>query len=469
MKYFKFLLFSILVALVATACTPQEFDDYKLGDSYTLTQDQFTFDITPGSGTWTYNFTAAFSVDAVKYPYSYEIRFGDGNVTKDLKGTHEYVVLAGTYTAQCLVYTPNGDVLVKEKTITFTEDNPLVYQDNPASPEFAFTGGKDNLQGKEWMLKAGSGLGPIDQTWGEWWDFGNNYALFNDVFIFQPNNIQKNGKYIYDNNGDTFSNESLAGLFSDGDPAGSFVTYEYIPSSDASWSIEVRNGINWLVINKGFIGYPVTPNDLNKAEYEILSFSPSEIHLKYYSSDGNAWFFFLTSEEPAEVIALTGGSDNPQGKAWKWRPADAGAGVVMTRTQTGEVWWTIDATAVGAEAAYDDILTFYPDGKVKYENHGGSFMNESTASLFGDGNADGSFITTEYTPSANATWNFTTIDGIMYLALSNVFPMYGLSPELINGGNYEVVEITGDLMHIKYVAGTGEWDVTWNFYLVPAN
>jgi hypothetical protein len=139
MKNFKFLLVTIMTVLVA-ACAPQELDKYSLGDSYTITQEQFAFEMTPASDEFTYNFSVTFNADPIKYPFTYDIRFGDGKADKsDVKkslsyqGTHEYLVLKGTYTAQCIVYVPNGDVLIKEKVITFDNDNEKIYQDDPTS------------------------------------------------------------------------------------------------------------------------------------------------------------------------------------------------------------------------------------------------------------------------------------------------------------------------------------------------
>ena len=451
---------AFVAAIMFAACSPQEFDDYNLGSLYTIGDDQFTFEMTPGSNQWTYNYKVTISVDPVKYPYTYEVRFGDGKIVKDLEGTHKYVVLKGTYIAQCMIFTPNGEITIKEKTITINEDNPEVYQDDLKSPQFALTGGKDNLTGKEWVLITGSGLGPIDGTWGEWWGLNDEPALFNDIFTFKPNSIQPNGKFVYDNNGDTFMNETLGSLFPDGDPAGSFITTHYTPSGDASWEIVVRDGVNWLIVNKGFMGYAISPNDLTKSEYEIMEFSPTEIKLKYYAADGNAWFFILSSEEPEEVVFLTGGRNAENGKGWKLRP---NSGIIMT-SKAGEVWWTVDNSAVGSEAAYDDILTFVSDGKAILNNNGNSYMNETTGGLFSDGKTDGSFVTTKYVPSDNASWKFTTVEDKTSLVLTDVFPMYALSPELMLEGSYELVEITEELLHIIY---TGGEDVNWNYYLVP--
>ncbi|MDR1437355.1 MAG: hypothetical protein LBI65_04470 [Candidatus Symbiothrix sp.] len=305
-KTIKFTVLAFAAVFALAACAPQEFDEYSLGGSYTITQDQFTFDMTPGSDEFTYNFTTSFSVDPVKYPYSFEIHFGEGVIVKEATGSHEYIVPAGTYIAQCRVSVPNGEVLVKEKSIIIVRDNEKFYQDDPASVQYALTGGKDNDNGKVWTLTGGSGLGPGTGTWGEWWDFGGTPELFDDEFTFLPDNVQPHGKFSYNSNGATFMNESLAGSFPDGDPEGSFVTTSYTPPADASWNIESKDGKRWLTINKGFIGYAVAPGDLVKTEYEILSFSPAEIRLKYYASDGNAWFFVLTSEIPSNPLTGEG-------------------------------------------------------------------------------------------------------------------------------------------------------------------
>jgi hypothetical protein len=305
-KIIKYAALVFAAVLALTACAPQEFEEYSLGDSYTITQEQFTFDITPGSNEFTYNFTASFSADPVKHPYSYEIQFGDGTVTRELSGSHEYVVLKGTYTAQCRVFVPNGDVIVKEKSIVIANDNEKVYQDDPASVQYALTGGKDNASGKVWTLTGGSGLGPGDGTWGEWWNFGGTPELYDDEFTFLPNNIQPDGKFSHDTKGSAFMNESLGGLFPDGDTEGSFVTTAYTPPADASWELALRDGKYWLTVNRGFIGYAVLPADLVKAEYEILSFTPVEVQLKYHAADGSGWFFFLTSETPSNPLTGEG-------------------------------------------------------------------------------------------------------------------------------------------------------------------
>jgi len=462
----KILLALVVVALFSVSCQEKE---YSLGESsYTISQDQLTFNMTPGSDEWTFNFTASINADPVQHPFAFEIRFGDGAATKDLTGSHEYIVEKGTYTAQLLVFTPNGEVAYQEQVITIVEDNEKIYIDNPASLQFALTGGKENVAGKEWTIGPWTAMRNPDNRGEVWWNYnGPDPAMMNDVMIFTPNSIQPNGGYRYDNGGETFMNESLGNLFPDGDPAGSFITVNYTAPTDATWDITTRDGKTILTIYKGFISYATAPEDLNKTEYEVLEFSPSSIKLVRVS-DFPIWCFELTSEEPQEIVDLTGGKDAANGKSWKWRPSDQGAGLIMTRTWTGEVWWTVNDGAAGSEAAYDDILTFWSDGRAKIDNHGDSYLNEATGDLFSDGKTDGSFVTVEYVPANDAKWSFTTVDGVSYLKLTNVFPMYAINPEVLQEGLYEIIEISADLLCIRFIAGTGEWDVTWNYYLVPA-
>ena len=145
------------------------------------------------------------------------------------------------------------------------------------------------------------------------------------------------------------------------------------------------------------------------------------------------------------------------GKSWKLRPHSQGSGIILTNQGGNEYWWVVDNNAAGSYAAYDDILTFYNGGKAKLENNGNSYMHESTAGLFEDGDPEDSFVTTEYIPSDNAKWEFVNVGGILHIKLTNVFPMYAISPEAINEGLYRVNFLTEKLMHITMDVGWGAW------------
>ncbi|MDR2145735.1 MAG: hypothetical protein LBE91_04660 [Tannerella sp.] len=298
----KFIYMAFAAVLALTACSPD--DDHNLGD-VNITAEAFTFDMTPGSDEFTYNFAFVLNVKPSNV-YTVEIVFGDGKSVKSTPtGNHEYVVLAGTYTANCIVTLPDGTALIKEKVITIANDNPKALVDDTRSLQYALTGGKANTEGKGWIFKTDgySGVGPGNATGlpsggDRWWSF-LNAATANDVMTFKPDGISTNGAYVYENNGDTHCNEKVGGEFPDGNLTGSFVTVNYTPPTDATWEIVSRDGKQYLVINKGFLGYAVFPTDLQKTEYEVMSFSPTEIIVRA-PEGGNAWYYNLV---PSGTVA----------------------------------------------------------------------------------------------------------------------------------------------------------------------
>ncbi|MDR2824182.1 MAG: hypothetical protein LBB41_03160 [Prevotellaceae bacterium] len=416
MKNIKFFsLITIIIALALAACAPQEFDKYSLGDGTNFTEDQVIFTLTQDADQWTYSYTATVNINS---PHAALIDFGDGKgSTKQLTGTYEYIVEAGTYTAKLYVYNPNGQILEKSFAVTITETNPKFYQDDPASVQYALTGGRDNVEGKVWTLRQGAtGLGPATGTWGEWWQI-DSPNLFDDEFTFKPNSVQPNGAFIYDNKGATFCNESLAALFPDGDPAGSFVTVNYTPPTDAAWTVETRDGKNYLKLAKGFIGYPVQPADLDATEYEVVEYSPVEIKLKYYSPDGNAWFFFLGSEvEENPLYGITG-------KAWK---------IDGYNTKAAEI-----AAATGLRVS-------------GFMGLGGSYSQE----WWGAGAGDKSYETTETAGHAWTLydWRFTFTASGIDITVGSTGEGYGR--KAYDGNPFTSTGIDGDDMYFVYGGGS---------------
>jgi len=312
----KILLAFIVVTIIVTSC---RVDDYSLGTPYSISEDKVTFSMTKGSDEYNYSFSANVDVDAVKYPYTTEIRFGDffagtdlyaeknEQVSKNLTGTFEYIVPAGKYLARFLVYTPNGNVVIKDKEIVIAVDNEKLYLDDPASLQFALTGGRDNIEGKQWQLGAWAALRSANNLDEVWWPFANPYtadgnpgdkalAIIDDFFTFIPNKTQPNGDFVHENNGDSFMNESLGNLFPDGDTGGSFVTVNYFPPTDAKWEVSQVDGKYFLTIKKGFLGYPIAPENLVETTYEVIDFSPTSIKLGIFMDWGGVWAYELVSE-----------------------------------------------------------------------------------------------------------------------------------------------------------------------------
>jgi len=292
---------NLAIIFIATfalmACSPES--DFEFSENTLTSPSDFTLVMTPSSGNeFEYNYEVVFGAN-VSTAYSIVIHFGDGGTTRALSGTHEYVVFAGTYTAQCIITTPYGNTIITEQEIVFTKDNEKAYGDDEDSFLFALTGGKDNVNGKKWYIGPWTAMRNPGNRGEVWWDFKND-ALMNDNFTFKPNGLQPNGAFVYVNNGDTHMNEELGHLFPDGNPDGSFVTEHYTPPADATWKITARDGKQYLTITKGFLGYAASPDELNESEYEVVSFSATTIRL-YNSSTWDGWAWELTVEEPVIV------------------------------------------------------------------------------------------------------------------------------------------------------------------------
>ena len=286
----KFIFMAFVAAWALMACSPN--DNFSLGSS-NITQDAFTFTGTSGSDEWTYNFAVAFTT-APTSVYSTEIVFGDGKSTKGaLTATHEYIALAGSvFTPTCIVTIPDGTTFIKTlPTITVNNDNPKALVDDPASLQYALTGGKANTAGKKWYIGGWTAMRNPDNHDEVWWNFnGPDPAMMNDVMTFTPNGIETNGGYIYDNNGDTFMNQALNALFGGTDPDNSFIATTYVAPTDATWEITQESGVTVLNIHKGFVSYPTAPADIDGTKYEVLSYSPSNIRLSLMDGWG-AWCF----------------------------------------------------------------------------------------------------------------------------------------------------------------------------------
>ena len=463
----KILIAFVGVALVSISCT----QEYSLGESYTIAQDQVVFDMTPGSDEFTFNFTASINVDPVKFPYAYEIRFGDGKAIKSLTGTHEYIVYAGTYTAQCLVYTPNGNIVIKDKSIIIAHDNDKLFSDDLASLQFALTGGKANAGGKTWFLGPWTGMRNPDNRNEVWWDF-KDPAIMDDEFIFKPNGVNPNGAFTHINNGNSFMNESLGTLFPDGDPAGSFITEYYTPPTNATWEVIQRDGKTFLAINKGFFGYASSPDDLNKTEYEVVSFTPSSIRL-ILSSGWNGWCYELVNEAPANPLTGTGS------KTWvidgynkRTAEAKAESGLAINGfmglgplNSNGQSWW---AAGPGDKSFANVGWTFY-DWKITFTS-AGQLKIVTEGEGYGRKKFDGEGFNSTKIDGDDMSFPYNGGDYTYTLDNSSPYPKLTLSGNAFMGyycgtQEYEIVALTDNVLAVV-VHNTAEGQ-DWVFVYVP--
>ncbi|WP_163224014.1 hypothetical protein [Bacteroides sp. 214] len=181
-----------------------------------------------------------------------------------------------------------------------------------------------------------------------------------------------------------------------------------------------------------------------------------------------ATFSFTVSQTDPTVCEneifqkLTGGCDAEGGKVWRIDgslPGHIGCGA---EDATSNNWWNPGPWDFDP-ALYDDDLIFFLNSTqtVLLDNKGKSFMNESTAELFPDGDSSSSFVTTHYTPSTEASWAIETKDGEDWLILNNAFPAYAVNAGAIDSGKYKILELTETHMHIVFLPG----GISWHYYL----
>lgn len=206
------------------------------------------------------------------------------------------VVWEGSYDVTVNVMNPGGMSDAATFTFVVSQTDPTVCENDIFSK---LTGGCNAVGGKTWRIDGSLvghiGCGEETATSNNWWAPGPwalNAALYDDDLIFFLNSSQT---VMLDNKGASFMNESTASLFPDGNSADSFVTTHYIPSTEAGWSVETKNGENWLILNNVFPAYAVNSNAVESGRYKILELTETHMHLAYIPG-GISWHYLLTSE-----------------------------------------------------------------------------------------------------------------------------------------------------------------------------
>lgn len=184
-------------------------------------------------------------------------------------------------------------------------------------------------------------------------------------------------------------------------------------------------------------------------------------------SDTATFAFTVSQTDPTvcenETFSLlTGGCDAEGGKVWRIDGSLSGHIGCGEETATSNNWWAPGPWELDQELYDDDLIFFLNSSQtVMLDNKGASSMNESTASLFPDGDPNGSFVTTHYTPSTEASWSVETKDNERWLILNQTFPAYAVNPNAMESGRYKIQELTETHMHLVYLPG----DISWHYLL----
>ena len=168
------------------------------------------------------------------------------------------------------------------------------------------------------------------------------------------------------------------------------------------------------------------------------------------------------------IIALSGGVDDLDGKAWVLDSLTQGHLGVGPAGSVGLEWWSAAPLAkqlVGV--LYDDRMTFKLVGfDFIYENHGESYVKDyrSDNPAYSNPEERDTDYKVEFNP-AEASWSLTEVDGKWMLTLSPtttpVFPIFDVGA--VNN-EYEVLTLEENKLELVAIGGDGN---AWHYKFIP--
>jgi hypothetical protein len=293
MKKFKSIGSLVLsLALIISACEPQDKSDYSLGAQPTAEDLDFT--ITPQGNVNIVDFQNTSDMPGVAV-----WQFGDGSA--EVKGdlvTAEYPI-HGDYTVVMTLYTEGGSTSIS-KVVTISNDDMSLLN----TPMYnALTGGADDADGKTWVFDqyhAGHfGVGPRAQTWPEWWQAGAEEKTQSSMYTQEFTFTQIGLKLNWVNNGSVYTNEpgraALANLGFTNSVVPGAGDFDVQYPLAASYTFSLNEAEKTLTLSDGaFFGHYT-----GSSTYEIVTLTADELYVKVVSTvePGNGWWYRFIPKE----------------------------------------------------------------------------------------------------------------------------------------------------------------------------
>lgn len=298
---------ALMTVFAFAACTPQEFDEYDLGTSTSVTADQMTFSYTTAS---TSNNVLIFSnTSQIKGIYSYTWDFGNGATGKTNPATAIYPD-KGTYRVSLTIKTPDGNTITASQDIVIANDDPSLLD----TPNYRnLTGGVDEAEGKVWVFDQNNlyvgeaaqgsgkavtghmGLGDFGSYGQGWWGAGPNnkeaWKLYDFKFTFTQNGLHLN----IANEGLGYGRNALIGTagFTATEVEDDDATFNY-PGGDYTFSLDESGEYPKLTLSgNAFFGYYA-----GTQEYEIIYLTEEVLAVCAHNGvEGQDWVFVLIRED----------------------------------------------------------------------------------------------------------------------------------------------------------------------------
>ena len=387
--------------------------------------------------------------------------FGDQTVDKKANTRYAYtqngICLrfreAGTKEVEVKAYNSNG-VSLGSKIYEFTLDNTYRDPFDPSPYMKAIAG--------EWMWNsevAGHfGCGEPGTEGTNWWSCGVNekadWSLYDDRLTFTAD-----GNYTYDPvDGQVYVNKD-SGFKNDyntndgNDYLAPIEKYTVTYTIENDWNEAGIEDI-YLVLPEGSnLSYIPNPEALTNPRWRFLETKTSSIKktMSLVIDNGSiAWKYeFVPAVKVASAEELLAGTGS-EGKAWVMDAAVAGHIGCGPDAESAAGWWSCDPNGKADFGMYDDVITFFPDGKYVYDSgeDGMLYINKEVTRI-GPGGASED-IDVECA-DVEATYTF---DGEKIVLASGTPMVYVSSDALWDNPEYIVTELTETTLKVVTFAST---------------
>lgn len=282
-----------MLAILFTACEPQEFETGDARESYPPSEEEMTVEVTQGSDEFHFDLVSNAEVSGI---HLVKWDLGNGSMAEGKEIT-AYYPLPGTYDVTLTITTNTGASTQKVVTQIVQEETDYSIFTNE---KFIFlSGGVDDLDGKTWVLdslaKGHLGVGPAGSAGLEWWSADplakqGVGVLYDDEINFKISGFEatliNHGKsYVKDFVG------TSAG-YSNGYADDTDWVVDFTPSP-GSWFIETNDGKSFLTLSGPSRMFPIFDVGAVGGSYEILKLEENVMELVAAGGDGNAWHYQL--------------------------------------------------------------------------------------------------------------------------------------------------------------------------------
>lgn len=391
--------------------------------------------------------------------------FGDQKIDKTANSRYAYTANgitlrfrdAGEHQVEVKAYNANG-VSQGSQTYTFNIENTFRDPFDATPYMKAVTG--------EWQWNHNAdkhfGCGPNLADPISWWGAGANekadWSLYNDVMTFT-----EDGQYTFNpgEDGKVYVNAGFSALGTSPDGNDFLVD---IPEYTTDYSIENNwneAGIEeiWLVLpSQKNLSYIPNQTIYDNPRFMFMESKPSAIRKEMKlaaaeapNGDGTiSWYYnFVPAVKVAGPEELLAGT-SAEGKAWVMDSAVPGHIGCGWDADNAAGWWSAGPEEKAAFGMYDDVVTFFPDGKYVYDTgeDGKMYINKEVTRVGPGGAAEDIDIDQA---DVEATYTF---DGEKIVLPAGTPMVYVSSDAIWDNPEFIVTEITETTLTVVTFANT---------------